>query len=155
MGKTKLKKKSSLSAKPFQPQPRISLEQIEERLVKNLLRGSLALQILRGSRKPVSRLMKELVEIEIEVGQFVGQAMQMHVDSIKATNFQGVLASALSFIPLPAAQMHQIQSLNSTASDSSARKKIGSQLKSNKRISPSRRSRHGLDPLKSKTHQQR
>ena len=155
MTKTKRKKKVSLSAKPLQLQPRMSLEQIEERLVKNLLRGSLALQILRGSQKPVSKLLKELLEIEVEVSQFIGQAMQMHADNIKDTNFQGVLASALSFIPMPVAHRPQIQSPSSNTWNSTMGKRVSSQSKSNKRISPSRRSRHGLDPLKSKTHQQR
>lgn len=148
MTKIKQKNKVSLSAKQLKPQPRMSLEQIEERLVKNILRGSLALQILRGSQKPVSKLMRELLEIEIEVSQFVGQAMQIHADNIKATNFQGVLASALSFIPIPVAQRPQIQSPSSNTWNSTMGKRI-------RRTSPSRRSRRGLDPLKSKTHQQR
>ena len=149
----KTKKKIS-SPNPIQPHPLMSLEQIEERLIKNILRGSLALQILRGSRKPVSRLMKELIEIEVEVGQFVGQAMQMHVDSVKATNFQGVLASALSFIPIPVSQRPQIQSPSPNKSNSTMRKRISSQRKSNKRTSPLRRSRRDLDPQKAKAYQQ-
>lgn len=87
------------------PQPQetklvMSLQQIEERLLKSVLSGTLALHILRNSRTPTSELLEELMNVEAEVGQFVGQAMQMHVESLKATNLKGVLAGALSFIPL-------------------------------------------------------
>lgn len=49
--------------------------------------------------------MKELLDLEVEVGQFVGTAMQMHAESLKAMSFEGVLAGALSFIPMGAANI--------------------------------------------------
>lgn len=78
----------------------MSLEQIEERLVKSVLSNALALHILRSSQKPTSKLVDELLEIEIQVGQFVGHAMQMHIENLKASNMEGMLANALSFVSL-------------------------------------------------------
>lgn len=83
------------------PVPAMSLEQIEERLVKSILSGTLALHILRSSRKPLSGLVKELMDMEVEVGKFVGAAVQMHAESLKRTEMKGMLAGALSFIPIP------------------------------------------------------
>lgn len=79
----------------------MSLEQVEERLMRSVLSGTLALHVLRNTRKPVSLLAKELMEIEMEVGQFVGAAMQMHAETLKASKLRGTLAGALSFIPIP------------------------------------------------------
>lgn len=82
----------------------MSLEQIEEGLVKSILSGTLALHILRSSRKPTSKLVRELLDIDVEVGRFVGQALQMHAEHIKVAIPNGALASALSFIPIPSGE---------------------------------------------------
>ena len=74
-----------------------SLAKIEERLVKSILSATLALHILRSSRKPTSQLTRELLDIEFDVGRFVGMAMQT-----KERNLKGALAGAVSFIPFPA-----------------------------------------------------
>lgn len=69
--------------------------------MRSVLSGTLALHVLRNTRKPVSLLVKELMDIEMEVGQFVGAAMQMHAETLKASKLRGMLAGALSFIPIP------------------------------------------------------
>lgn len=93
-------KQRRLKKENAQPKVAMSLEQIEERLVKSILSGTLALHILRSSRKPTCELVEELLDIEVQVGEFVGQAMQMHTRNSKAPNLRGALASALSFIPI-------------------------------------------------------
>lgn len=104
----------------------MSLAQIEERLVKSILSGSLALHILRNSRKPTSRLVNDLLEIEMEVGFFVGQAMQMHSRSLRTANLDGMLASALSFIP-----MHEASAQNPSQSQNKKSKPKPPRSKSN------------------------
>jgi hypothetical protein len=98
---TKPKRKQIRKAEKIEEQPMVlSLDQIEERLVKSVLSGTLALHILRNSRKPTPKLLEDLFSIEAEVGRFVGVAMQMHTEHQKPPNLKGVLAGALSFIPI-------------------------------------------------------
>lgn len=78
----------------------LTLEQIQERLNNTILASSLALKVLRGIRKPTSQLINELLEIEFQVGHFVGEAMKIHVQQMRQPNLRGTLANALSTIPL-------------------------------------------------------
>ncbi|MBY0315670.1 MAG: hypothetical protein K2Q26_09135 [Bdellovibrionales bacterium] len=119
MKKTKFKKKATFPiGQPLAKKTATSLEQIEERLVKSILASTLALHILRSSRKPTFKLVNELLEMEFQVGQFVGRAMKMHSESLKSTNLKGALANALSFTPL-----NQSSSLLPSRSTISATKK--------------------------------
>lgn len=94
-GSKHLKKSRSSTATP------LSLEHVEERLNKSILSAALALYILRNSTEPTSKLIKELIQIEIEVGKFVGQALEMHIKRTKMFwRKSGFLAGALSFIPM-------------------------------------------------------
>lgn len=107
MKKTKRKDRVTFSsALPSEEKKMMSLDQIEEHLVKSVLSSTLALHILRNSRKPTSKLVNELLEIEMDVGQFVGRAMQMHAKSLKALSMGGGLANTLSFITLGQANAH-------------------------------------------------
>lgn len=65
-----------------------------------ILASSLALKVLKGVRKPTSQLIQELLEIEFQVGQFVGEAVKIHVEQMRALNLKGALANALSTMPL-------------------------------------------------------
>lgn len=85
--------------KPREDQP-VTLEQIEDRLNNTLLASALALKVLRGIRKPTSQLINELLEIEFQVGHFVGDAMKIHLGKAQSMNLKGTLANALSTIPL-------------------------------------------------------
>lgn len=106
MQKTQRKNRLTLSsAQTLNAKDVMSLDQIVERLVRSILSGTLALQILRNSRKPTYKLVNELLEIEMEVGQFVGRAMHMHAKSFKASNMGGMLANTLSFIPMGQAEV--------------------------------------------------
>ena len=123
MGK-KNQKRSATQAKPLaEKNAAMSLEQIEERLLKSVLGGTLALYVLRSSRKPTSRLVNELLEIEVEVGQFVGRAMQMHVENLKAANLKGSLANALSFISLNSMNEGPLQAPPQTSAPDAPRSK--------------------------------
>lgn len=101
--KAKSKRKQERKVEKIEEQPAVlSLDQIEEHLVKSVLSGTLALHILRNSRKPASKILEDLFSIEADVGRFVGVAMQMHTEHQKTLNLKGVLAGALSFIPIQA-----------------------------------------------------
>ena len=77
-----------------------TLQQIESRLMKNILAQSLALEIIRNSQKPSSELISELIDIEAAVGEFVGQALQQSTAKHKnKIDLKGALAGALSFVP--------------------------------------------------------
>lgn len=78
----------------------LTLEQIQERLNNTILASSLALKVLKGMRKPTSQLINELLEIEFQVGHFVGEAMKIHIQQMKRPNLRGTLANALSTVPL-------------------------------------------------------
>lgn len=78
----------------------LTLGEIEERLSNTILASSLALKVLKGVRKPTSQLIQELLDIEFQVGHFVGEAMKIHVEQMRAPNLRGVLANALSTMPL-------------------------------------------------------
>lgn len=78
----------------------MSLEQIEEHLVKSILRGTLALHVLRNSRKPASKLIHDLLEIEMQVSQFVGHTTRVHAKELKDTLQKGALANVFSFMPI-------------------------------------------------------
>lgn len=76
------------------------LREIEARLIKNILAQSLALQIIKSSRKPSSELLADLLHIEAQVGEFVGIALEKAGGQPGKIDFKGVLAGALSFIPM-------------------------------------------------------
>jgi len=76
-----------------------NLRQMESRLIKNILVQSLAVEIIRNSQKPSSELLKELINIETQAGNFVGQAFMEAGSEPGEVDLKGVLASALSFIP--------------------------------------------------------
>lgn len=78
----------------------LTLGEIEERLSNTILASSLALKVLKGVRKPTSKLIQELLDIEFQVGHFVGEAMKIHIEQMRTPNLRGVLANALSTIPL-------------------------------------------------------
>ncbi|MBX3032597.1 MAG: hypothetical protein KF865_01635 [Bdellovibrionaceae bacterium] len=79
-----------------------TLRQIESRLMKNLLAQSLALEILRNSQKPTADLISDLIEIEAQVGEFIGGAlMQSTAKHKNKIDLRGVLAGALSLMPMP------------------------------------------------------
>lgn len=77
----------------------LSLFQIEERLEKSILKATLVLYILKNLGKPTSKVIRDLLQMEIEVGKFIGQAREMNTEQIEALFEEGFLASTLSFIP--------------------------------------------------------
>lgn len=77
------------------------LRQIESQLTKNILAQSLALEIIRNSRKPTSELISEPMEIEVHVGEFVREALRQPEGKHRnPVDLRGALAGALSFIPI-------------------------------------------------------
>ena len=74
--------------------------QIEESLSNVILASSLALKIIKGSRKPVSELVDELLEIEVQVAEFLGESLKPNDGSYSKVDLRGSLARALSFIPI-------------------------------------------------------
>ena len=99
----KKSKKSALRAKSKSkapsPQQIHFNEEIEEKLAANVLKCILALYLLKNIRKPTSSLVQELFDIEIEVGRFIGKALRSNAKP-SHNDLNGLLASALSFIPL-------------------------------------------------------
>ncbi len=118
MARPKQKQTPGKVLDPVNLEKPISLEQIEERLVKSLLSGTLALHILRSSRKPMSKLAEELLGIEIEVGRFVGEAMKLHSQNLRATKLRGSIANTLSFIPISTAPPSENQVISHTVKKS-------------------------------------
>lgn len=78
---------------------RLSLGHVEEQLEKSILKAALALYILKNSREPASKLVRDLLQMEIEVGKFVGQVLEMRAGRMEVICQEGLLASTLSFIP--------------------------------------------------------
>jgi hypothetical protein len=62
---------------------------------------TLAIYILRTARKPISKVVQELMEVEIKTAELVGQIMRLEKENPKIRNLRGILAGAYSFIPLP------------------------------------------------------
>lgn len=77
-----------------------ALREIEAKLTKSILAQSLALQIIRNSKKPTSDLLAELVGIEAQVGEFVGQVLEKAGGDPGQVDLRGLLAGALSLIPM-------------------------------------------------------
>lgn len=102
----KLKKKNGEGKRPAaltgHRRP-LTLEDVENRLLKSVLTGTLALQMLKTSRKSVSHAIKELLDIEICAGQLISRAFEETRESRKPHNPRGALANAYSFLPMPSA----------------------------------------------------
>lgn len=77
-----------------------ALREIEAKLTESILAQSLALQIIRSSKKPTSDLLAELVSIEVQVGEFVGQVLEKAGGDPDQVDLRGLLAGALSLIPM-------------------------------------------------------
>ncbi|MFP5458502.1 MAG: hypothetical protein ACLGG7_07200 [Bacteriovoracia bacterium] len=73
--------------------------EIEERLNDTILACTLALKIVRNSDKPVGALMDELMTLEMNVGSFIGQALQTRPEELK-TAARGALAGVFSTMSL-------------------------------------------------------
>ncbi len=77
-----------------------TLRSIESQLMKSILAQSLALEIIRNSQKPTSELLSELLEVEVRVGEFVGDALrEAAIQNKNKIDVRGALAGALSFVP--------------------------------------------------------
>lgn len=100
MAKKPKKSVSKAKSKNIRPVThQMSFDEIEEKLTANALKTILALYLLKNTRKPMSSLVRELCDIEIEVGRFIANAIQDNTNPLPQ-NFKGLLSSALSFIPL-------------------------------------------------------
>jgi hypothetical protein len=98
---TKRKKtKTAKKSKKIVRSDYLTLEQIQERLTDTMLASGLALKVLKNIRKPTSQLIEELLDIEFQVGHFVGKSMKMHTAQMIAPNLRGALANVLSTVPL-------------------------------------------------------
>lgn len=78
----------------------LDLEQTEKRLTLNILGQMLALYLLRNSKIPLSKLMQEIFDAEMEVGEFVSSVLQMQSEQMR--NLHGVLGNSLSVMPMRA-----------------------------------------------------
>lgn len=100
MAKKSKKSVSRAKSKSNAPAKRqMSFDEIEEKLTANILKSILALYLLKNSRIPMSNLVDDLFDMEIEVGRFIAEALQGSAKPL-SKNLKGLLASALSFIPL-------------------------------------------------------
>lgn len=110
MGRTRVNKRLKAKAVPpysatlKQRASAASLRQLEDQLIKTVLTGVGALHLIRNSHKPLQELIDELMTMEAEIGELVGQAMQMCIGNSNQRAAFGSLAGALSFIPLGSAQ---------------------------------------------------
>ena len=72
-----------------------------EIVLKQILMVTLAIYILRTARKPISKVVQELMEVEIKTAEIVSQIMKLEKENPRIRNLRGVLAGAFSFIHLP------------------------------------------------------
>lgn len=80
------------------PEVLLDLSQLDQQRVRDCLKLSLALYLLRNSRKPIHRVMDDIFNLEIEVGDFVAEALNL--SGSNATVLHGILANTLSVIPM-------------------------------------------------------
>lgn len=73
--------------------------QIEERLNDVILECTLALKIVRNSHKPIRELMDDLMTREMNVGHFIGNALQARPEELKTAS-RGALAGVFLTIAL-------------------------------------------------------
>ncbi len=94
------KAKATKKSKEIVRSDSLTLEQIQERLTNTMLASGLALKVLKNIRKPTSQLIQELLDIEFQVGHFVGESMKIHAAQMIAPNLSGALANVLSTVPM-------------------------------------------------------
>ena len=76
----------------------LELEKFENELVLGLLKKMLALYLIKNSKIPLSELMEELVDAEMQVGKFVSTAL--HGKGNRDQDFRGILGAVVSTMPL-------------------------------------------------------
>lgn len=92
------KKKATKKSNAIVRSDFLTLEQIQDRLTNTMLASGLALKVLKNIRKPTSLLIQELLDIEFQVGHFVGESMKIHAAQMIAPNLSGALANVLSTV---------------------------------------------------------
>ena len=80
------------------PEVSLDLSQLDEQQVRDCLKLSLALYLIRNSRKPIHRVLDDILNLEIEVGDFVAEALNLYGSN--ANVLRGILANTLSVIPM-------------------------------------------------------
>ena len=77
-------------------------EQIEDAL-RHILVSTLALYTLKNAKRPISTVIRELMDMECKASQLVGLILQLQAQNMRPRDLQGTLAGVLSFIPSAAA----------------------------------------------------
>lgn len=73
---------------------------LENKLMKEILAQSFALQILRNSEVPASQLLREMRDVEEQSGKFLIQAFEKLQREPGAIDLQGMLNGVFSFLQL-------------------------------------------------------
>ncbi len=68
--------------------------------LKSVLIGVLALYVLNESRKPVSELIEDLLEIEFQAGKLVGHINQLQKNTLQPISLDQTISRVISFVPL-------------------------------------------------------
>ena len=92
------KKIASKSTKSIIDSVAPTIARVEQELMTGLLTQALALKILKNSSKPASVLLRELIDIEVEVGRFIGSTLTAGAGKGPESNYTGALSGALSFV---------------------------------------------------------
>lgn len=112
------------------------VEEQTEDAIKSLLTNILALYLLVTSRKPLSLVIDELIEAEVEAARIVHKAMPLKLPrAIITQNLRGVLCGALSLIPITQKESFSIEPPIETTV---VEPKLESKAKPKKKLSSSR-----------------
>ncbi len=91
------KKVTTKSTKSLGDSVAPTIARVEQELMTGLLTQALALKILKNSSKPASELLRELMDMEVEVGRFIGNTLATGAGRGSVSNCTGVLSGALAF----------------------------------------------------------
>jgi hypothetical protein len=75
-----------------------SLEEIQMMLLDHILTSALALHMIKNSKKPMAKGIKDLIDVEIAASKIVTMIMQARAKSLKRFGRRNILAGAYSFL---------------------------------------------------------
>lgn len=74
------------------------LEKVENKLILNLLGKILALYLIKNSKTPLSELIEEIFDAEMQVGDFVSRVLRTSPD--QSRDLRGVLGNTIAIMPM-------------------------------------------------------